>query len=139
MDRRSLLFACGLALVFLGAMPLNGYVGFLISPSQFHHDAFIGTAAHLALGLIPVLSGLVLIVIGSCQKVRLLLFAVLGLVMGTAFCIFCSPTTIQAVGHSGLVGWLAITACALFLGLTVRVALNLQENWRGHGPATTRG
>lgn len=103
-------------------MPLNGYLGFLISPTQFHRNEFVGSFAHLAAGLIPLLIGLVLIVRDSDQRLLLPLGALFGLGIGI---IFSSLTIVQGDDPTASFGFLALVASTLLLSIAIRIAMNL--------------
>src|SRR5207247_2041422 len=74
-------FLCGLLLVCVGAMPLNGYIGYLIAPSEFHHDAFVGSFGHLSLGLAPLLLGIAIMILGSDRARHLFSIVLAGIVL----------------------------------------------------------
>jgi hypothetical protein len=138
-DYKSAGLLCGFLLVLFGAMPLNGYVGFLISPSQFHQDAFIGSFAHLLIGLIPLLSGVVLIVLGCDRPLQILLISIVGLVLGLVLGevlsvlgeVLSMPGNIRAKDRVGCLGWLTISALSLLLAVAARAMLNAYVKWRG--------
>lgn len=126
--RPSIFLVCGLLLVSFGAAPLNGYVGFLVSPSQFKPDPFIGSISHLLIGLIPLLLGLVLIVLGCNRPLLILLFGIAGLVLVTLSSL---AVLIQAKGYVGFFGWLTIVTSSLIVAVAVRAILNAYGQFRG--------
>ena len=48
-DKKAGIFlACGLLVLMLGSMPLNGYLLFLFWPAEFHRDPSTGSVPHRA-------------------------------------------------------------------------------------------
>jgi hypothetical protein len=114
--------ACGFLLVLLGAMPLNGYILFRVSPAQFHQNEFLGSVTHLLIGVIPVLSGIVLLVLGSDRAWKLLCTAFVGVGLGL---LGAASAFIQAEDRTAFLPWLAIVAASLLAAVAARAVLNL--------------
>jgi hypothetical protein len=58
-----LMVATGLLAILLGAMPLNGYLGYMRDPTSFYQDAFVGTTWHLLASVVPFGAGILLLAI----------------------------------------------------------------------------
>ena len=113
-NRSGLRLGGGFLLVLFGAMPLNGFFGFLLFPHEFAPDKFIGSPAHLLVGLTPWLAGIVLIAASSVKPLQILSYALI------AFCagFFMSlAAIITAADYAGLVGWLAICGLGILLAV----------------------
>jgi hypothetical protein len=126
-NKSSALLACGLLLVLIGSAPLNGYIGVLLWPSEFHHDAFLGSIAHLLLGAIPWLTGTMLIALGSNKASHVLAIAAISLGLG---CFMALPSFIQATDYWGAVGWLGIVTVGVILAALTRGAVNRHKKLR---------
>ena len=110
----------GLLLVLIGSAPLNGYVGFLLWPSESHHDAFTGSFAHLLLGAIPWSLGILLIVLSSRSPRHVLTLWLLSVGLG---CFMALPAFIHATDYNGFLGWLSVATAGVALAAVVRAAL----------------
>lgn len=126
--RRLALLGGGFLLVLVGAMPLCGYVGCQVWPGEFPPSTFSGSSAHLMIGLIPVLSGIVLIVLGCDRASQILFIAAVGIGMGLVMSV---PSFVDASDHKGLLCWLAIVAASLALAVVVRGAVGAGRWVRG--------
>jgi hypothetical protein len=126
-NKSCVLLACGFLLVLIGSAPLNGYVGFLLWPSEFYRDAFVGSIAHLLLGVVPWLLGTVLIVLGSNKARHILAIGSISLSLG---CFIALSSVICTTGYKGLVGWLTIVAIGVLLAATARRAVNMHDRLR---------
>ena len=62
----------GALLILLGAMPVTGYLGFLLVPGDFHQDAFVGTVWHLAAGVAPTGAGIALTAFSNASAKQIL-------------------------------------------------------------------
>jgi hypothetical protein len=112
-------------LVTLGAMPLNGYIGYFLWPFEFHKDAFIGSALHLLIGLIPWLAGVILLATGSVKAWHLLAELILG-IGGGVLLISCTVLN-NAKDYKGALGWMAIFALGFVLAATLRATLEISR------------
>jgi len=108
----------------LGAMPLNGYAGFLLAPSEFHQDAFIGGILHLLAGLIPWLAGIALLACGSDRPLYVLAIWLAGLAGGLLMNL---PSFGLNPGgdHAGAFGWVALVTVGVACALVVRLLTNI--------------
>jgi len=114
----------GVVLVALGAMPLNGYVLYLLWPLEFHKDALIRPTLYLLMGLIPWLAGVILLAIGSKKAWHLLAELILGIGGGMLISLI-SGTWNNAGDSKGALGWLAIFALGFVFAATVRASLDI--------------
>ncbi len=121
-NRSGVFLVCGFLLVLLGSARLNGYVGFLLWPSEFHHDTFIGSIAHLLLGAVPWLLGIALVVLGSNKARHILALGSISLGLG---CFIALPSIIHATDYWGLAGWLTLVTVGVIFAASVCAAVNM--------------
>jgi hypothetical protein len=121
----NIFLCCGFLLILLGSMLLNGYLGFLLWPAEFHHDAFTGSVLHLLLGVIPWLMGVVLITLGAKRAWDILMTGLVSIGLG---CLMALSAIFMATDHKGALGFLAIFICGVIFGTGTRMFLNLYTN-----------
>lgn len=126
--KSGILLVCGFLALMLGAMPLNGYTGFLIAPSEFHRDAFVGSIWHLLTGLVPWLTGIILIACGTHRPLRVAAMYVGGVAAGLLMAV---PSLGTINDRSGILGWAAI--------LTAGVAIAILARWIKNACCGTAG
>ena len=120
--KEGILLGCGFLFVLLGAIPLNGYFLFHLSPSDFHPNTFIGTIPYLLIALIPWLMGIALITLGSD---RALLVWIIGLVGLGGGLLLSSPSFITAEDPTASLCWFAIAAFGVIFAGATRTIINV--------------
>ena len=123
--KAGILLGCGLLSLLLGAMPLNGYVLFLLWPNEFHHDPSTGTVPYLYLwltvGLILWLNGAVLITLGATKAWLVLVIGLVGIGGGVLISV---PSFSNSGDHKAAIGFVAVSAAGVMLAAAIRAALN---------------
>lgn len=111
--RKKLMVSIGPLLILLGAMPLNGWIGFQNDPSIFHSDDFIGSLQHFLLGSVPYATGMILLAWAKFSFRAFLRGAALASILPLAL----SPLfLLESVRFtSGLAGWLALILIGFFV------------------------
>ena len=134
-NRKAAIFlGCGFLGLMLGAMLLNGYIGFLLAPSDFHHDSFTGSILHLLAGLIPWSAGIVLITCGSDRPLHVLaiwLAAFAGGFLMSLPAFYANP----GGDRTGAIGWIALVTVGVACAVAFRSLTNIMTK---RLPKTTR-
>ena len=110
--------AAGLLAILLGAMPLNGYFGYLRDASSFHQDAFIGGAWHLLAGMVPFGAGILLLAFSKTSTRQISAVLLCGVAGGLVLSLSSIITGNDC--HPWL-GWLAIVAVGWALAVLIRL------------------
>lgn len=103
----------GFLCIMLGAMPLNGYLGYLFDPNQFHRDHFIGTLWHLLAGMAPYLIGVTLIAT-SRAPAKLIVVCLLAFPAGILLTL---PAVLSSKDHLPLISWLTLAVTGSAVGV----------------------
>jgi hypothetical protein len=136
-DKKSAIFlSCGFLTVMLGAMFLNGYVGFLLAPSDFHPNAFTGTIPHLLAGLIPWFVGVFLITFGSDRPLHVLPIYLAGLAGGF---IINVASFINSGDRSAFIGWAVIVTFGVACAAAARTLRNVNRQSPPNKPQPQSG
>lgn len=113
-----LMVATGLLAILLGAMPLNGYFGYMRDPGSFHRDAFVGSAWHLLVGIVPVAAGILLLA-SSKASARPLFLIPLCSIPGGLF--LALPSIITGHDHHAWLTWLSIVTAGCVLAVLIHI------------------
>jgi peptidoglycan/LPS O-acetylase OafA/YrhL len=129
-----LMVGTGLLAILLGAMPLNGYLGYMRDPTFFHQDAFIGSVWHLPAGVVPFGAGILLLALSTASTKQTFLIPLCSLSGGLVLSL---PSIITANDHHAWLAWLSIVAIgwalAVLIHLTRRAWHNQPLNPSGNG------
>ena len=106
--------ATGFLAILLGAMPLNGYSGYMCDPGSFHQDAFVGSAWHLLAGVLPFAAGVVLLAFSRASTIQILLIPLCGAVGGLVLAL---PAIITGNDHHAWLAWLSIVGMGCVLAV----------------------
>ena len=126
-----LIFAIGFLLIFLGAMPLNGYFGYILDPDSFHKDAFNGSVWHLLIGALPFVAGILFLAFSRASIKQILLIPLCSIPLGLFMAL---PSIIRCKNHYGLsvtCFWLSTAIAGIAFALLIRtVKLRMEHNQR---------
>lgn len=113
-----LMVAAGLLAILLGAMPLNGYFGYLRDASSFHQDALVGGRWHLLSGAVPFVAGVSLLAFSRTSTRQISGVLLCGVAGGLALSLSSIITGNDC--HRWL-SWLAIVAVGWALAVLIRL------------------
>jgi hypothetical protein len=129
-----LMVVTGFLAILLGAMPLNGYFGFMRDPGSFHQDGFIGSAWHLLVGIVPFGMGVLFLAFSRASTRQVFLVPLCGIPAGLVLSL---PAIVTGNGDSPWLAWLSIVAVGCVLAVLVHAATstwhNRTLNPRGNG------
>jgi hypothetical protein len=133
--KAAVFLGCGFLSVMLGAMPLCGYIGFLLAPSDFHRDAFTGSIPLWLAGLVSWLAGIVLITCGSDRPLRVLAIWLVGLA-GGLFLNLPSLYINPGGDREAAIGWAALVSVGVACAVAARSLRNLVTKRLPRTPGT---
>jgi hypothetical protein len=130
--RDGLMVAAGFLAIFLGAMPLSGYLGYMHAPSLFHQSAFVGSVWHLLTGAVPFGGGILLLAISGASSRQKLTVALCGVLAGMVLAL---PALITGNDHRAWLTWLSIVAAGCALAVVIRWSKTTRHNKQVHRTA----
>jgi hypothetical protein len=132
--KSSLMVLGGVIVAMAGALLLNGYIGWLLAPSQFVAEGFTGSVGHLVAGLLPYFLGLALfgaglqrLDSGTAYGSFVAIWVVISL-----YCVVAEGLVVA--GNSGgmpLVGIFALLSAGLVLALAIVKVIDRLRMSRG--------
>lgn len=117
-----LMVAMGFLAISLGAMPLNGYFGYIRDPGSFHQGAFIGGAWHLLAGVVPFGAGILLLAFSKASTRQIALMPMCGIPLGLVMVL---PALITGNDHHAWLAWLSIFAVGCVLAVLIHAARSI--------------
>ena len=114
-----LVVGTGLLAILLGAMPLNGYFGFMRDPTSFYRGAFVGSLWHLLAGAVPFGVGILLLATSRVSTRQILVVVLCGVASGILLSL---PTLITGNDDHAWLMWLSIVAAGCLLAMLIRAA-----------------
>jgi hypothetical protein len=113
-----LMVGTGLVAILLGAMPLNGYFGYMRDPTSFHQGAFVGSFWHLLASVVPFGAGILLLALSSASTKQTFLIPLCGVSVGVVLSL---PSIITGNDHHAWLAWLAIVAIGWVLSVLIHL------------------